>query len=206
MPFGLKNAGATYQRLVNKVFKNQIGRNMEVYVDDMLVKTPEEADHLEDLEEAFNNLRIHQMKLNPSKCAFRVTSGKFLGFLVSERGIEANPEKIRAILDMRQPSSKKEIQQLTGRVASLSRFIARSVDRCLPFFKTLRQANSFSWTPECQQAFEELKQFLRSPPLLSKPVIREKLHLYLAASPEALSSVLVRIGDGGAQKPIYYIS
>ena len=91
MPFGLKNVGATYQRLVNKVFKNQIGRNMEVYIDDMLVKTPEGADHLEDLEEAFNNLWIHQIKLNPSKCAFGVTSGKFLGFLVSERGIKANP-------------------------------------------------------------------------------------------------------------------
>ena len=94
MPFGLKNAGATYQMLVNKVFKNQIGRNMEVYIDDMLVKMPEEADHLEDLEEAFNNLRIYQMRLNLSKCTFEVTSGKFLGFLVSEWGIEANPEKI----------------------------------------------------------------------------------------------------------------
>ena len=119
MPFGLKNAGATYQRLVNKVFKNQIGRNMEVYVDDMLVKTSEENDHLEDLKEAFDNLRRHQMKLNPTKCAFGVTAGKFLGFLVSKHGIEANPEKIQAILDMRQPTSKKEVQQLTGRIAAL---------------------------------------------------------------------------------------
>ena len=93
MPFGLKNAGATYQRLVNRMFNNQIGRNVEVYVDDMLVKSKEEEDHLDDLKETFNTLRQYIMKLNPSKCAFGVSSGKFLGFMVSQRGIEANPKK-----------------------------------------------------------------------------------------------------------------
>ena len=109
MPFGLKNAGATYQRLVNHMFRTQIGRNIEVYVDDMLVKSLDEERHLDDLQETFNTLRRHQMKLNPRKCAFRVSSGKFLGFMVSQRGIEANPDKIQAILDMEPPKNIKEV-------------------------------------------------------------------------------------------------
>ena len=98
MPFGLKNAGAMYQRLVNQMFKKQIGKNVEVYVNDMLVKSKEEEDHLDDLKDTFNTLRQYSMKLNPSKCAFGVSLGKFLGFIVSQKGIEANPEKVRAIL------------------------------------------------------------------------------------------------------------
>ena len=94
MPFKLKNAGATYQRLVNKMFNRQIGRNMEVYVDDILVKSKEELTHLDDFRETFTTLKQYQMKLNPSKCVFGVVSGKFLGFMISQRGIEANPEKV----------------------------------------------------------------------------------------------------------------
>ena len=94
MPFRLKNAGATYQRLVNKMFNRQIGRNMEVYVDDILVKSKEELTHLDDFRETFTTLKQYQMKLNPSKCVFGVVSGKFLGFMISQRGIEANPAKV----------------------------------------------------------------------------------------------------------------
>ena len=142
MPFELKNAGATYQRLVNKMFSKQIGRNMEVYVDDMLVKSKEELVHLDDLKETFATLRQYQMKLNPSKCAFGVASEKFLGFMVSQRGIKANPEKVQAILDMASPKTVKEVQKLTGRIAALNRFVSKETDRCLPFFKTLKQAFS----------------------------------------------------------------
>ena len=129
MPFGLKNAGATYQRLVNKMFRKQIGRNMEVYVDDMLVKCKEELTHLDDLKETFAMLRQYQMKLNPSKCAFGVASGKFLGFMVSQRGIEANPEKVQAILDITSPRTVKEVQKLTGRIAALNRFVSKVTDK-----------------------------------------------------------------------------
>ena len=146
------------------------------------------------------------MKLNPTKCAFGVTSGKFLGFLVSQRGIEANPEKIKAIIDMRHPDIKKEVQQLNGRIIALSRFISRSAERCLPFFKTLRHANGFSWSDECQQAFEDLKRYLASPPLLVKPQVGETLYLYLATSSEAISSVLVRENECRTHQPIYYAS
>ena len=166
MPFGLKNAGATYQRLMNKMFANQIGRNVQVYVDDMLVKSRREEDHLKDLEETFGTLRSYNMKLNPSKCTFRVTTGKFLGFMVSQRGIKANPDKIRAIVEMAPPSKNvKEVQSLNGKVAALNRFVSRARDKCLPFFHTLKK--SFEWTVECQQAFEELKAYLSSPLLLS---------------------------------------
>uniref|UniRef100_A0A2N9HLG9 Integrase catalytic domain-containing protein n=1 Tax=Fagus sylvatica TaxID=28930 RepID=A0A2N9HLG9_FAGSY len=190
MPFGLKNAGATYQRLMNRMFHDQIGRNVEVYVDDMLVKSKEEDVHLDDLRETFQTLRKYQMKLNPSKCAFGVYSGKFLGFMVSQRGIEANPDKIKAILEMQPPKSTKEVQRLTGRVAALNRFMSRSTDKCLPFFKTLKKA--FEWTDECQQAFEELKRYLTEPPLLSPSKQGEELYLYLAVSPTAVSSALIR--------------
>ena len=109
MPFGLKNVGATYQRLMNKMFAQQIGRNVQVYVDDMLVKGRREEDHLEDLKETFNTLRSYNMKLNSGKCAFGVTAGKFLGFMVSQRGIEANPDKIWAIMEMAPPRNVKEV-------------------------------------------------------------------------------------------------
>ena len=140
MPFGLKNAEATYQRLVNRMFSKQIGRNMEVYVDDMLVKSREELAHLDDLKETFTTLKQYQMKLNPAKCVFGVASGKFLGFMVSQRGIEANPKKVQAIINMTSPKTVKEVQKLTGRITALNRFISRATDKCLPFFKTLKQA------------------------------------------------------------------
>uniref|UniRef100_A0A2N9F5Z7 Uncharacterized protein n=1 Tax=Fagus sylvatica TaxID=28930 RepID=A0A2N9F5Z7_FAGSY len=203
MPFGLKNAGATYQRLMNKMFHNQIGRNVEVYVDDMLVKTKDEENHLEDLKETFETLRRYRMKLNPSKCVFGVSSGKFLGFMVSQRGIEANLDKIKAVLEMTPPRTIKEVQSLTGRVAALNRFVSRATDKCLPFFKTLRKA--FVWTDECQKSFEELKVYLTSPPLLSPSQQGEALSLYLAVSPTAVSSALIR-EDEGIQLPVYYTS
>ncbi|XP_017227902.2 uncharacterized protein LOC108203469 [Daucus carota subsp. sativus] len=120
MPFGILNAGATYQRLVNMMFKDLIGKTMEVYVDDMLVKSKKAPDHIKHLSEMFSILRKFNMKLNPQKCVFGVESGKFLGFMVNHRGIEANPAKIQALLDMRSPSTVKEVQSLTGRIAALN--------------------------------------------------------------------------------------
>ena len=189
MPFGLKNAGATYQRLVNKMFNKQIGRNMEVYMDDMLVKSKEELAHLDDLKETFTTLKQYQMKLNPSKCVFGIASSKFLGFMVSQRGIEANPEKVQAIINMALPWTVKEVQKLTGRIAALSRFVSRAIDKCLPFFKTLKQA--FAWTDECKAAFQDLKRYLSNPPLLSPSKEGENLYLYLVISTTAVSAALI---------------
>jgi ribonuclease HI len=203
MPFGLKNAGATYQRLVNCMFKDQIGRNIEVYVDDMLVKSRKAEDHLKDLQQTFEVLKRYGMKLNPAKCTFGVSSGKFLGFMVSERGIEANPEKIRAIIDMQPPRTAKEMQKLAGKLAALNRFISRSTDRCAPFFKTLRRA--FEWTEECATAFAGLKEYLTTPPVLSQSFPGEPLYVYLAVSQTAVSSALVAERPN-AQQPVYYTS
>ena len=113
MPFGLKNARATYQRLVNRMFQKQIGTSMEVSIDDMLAKSTTAELHIAHMSEAFQILREYNMKLNPAKCAFGVSAEKFLGFIVNNRGIEANPDKIKAVLDMPSPSSIKEVQRLT---------------------------------------------------------------------------------------------
>ena len=189
MPFGLKNAGATYQGLVNKMFNKQISRNMEAYIDDMLVKSKEELAHLDGLKETFTSLKQYQMKLNPSKCVFRVVSGKFLGFMVSQRGIEANLEKVQAIINMASPQTVKEVQKLTGRIAALNRFVSRATDKCLPSFKTLKQA--FAWTYECEEAFQDLKRYLSNSPLLSPSKEGENLYLYLAVSTTAVSATLI---------------
>ncbi|KAI5323170.1 hypothetical protein L3X38_032242 [Prunus dulcis] len=147
MPFGLKNAGATYQRLVNHLFAPLIGNTMEVYVDDMLVKSRTADKHIPNLSAMFAILKRYKMRLNPTKCAFGVASGKFIGFMISQRGNEANPEKIQAILDMTIPNTVKDIQSLTGRVATLTRFISKATDRCAPFFKALKGTKrSITWT------------------------------------------------------------
>ncbi|XP_074361209.1 putative mitochondrial protein AtMg00860 [Apium graveolens] len=132
------------------------------------------------------------MTLNPPKCTFRVGLGKFLGLMVSKRGMEVNPGKIKAILDMEPPRSIKDVQKLTGRVTALGRFISKSGDKCLPFFKDLKKVKDFKWTDESQMAFEELKKYMVQAPLLAKPVLSETLYLYLAISENVLSVVLVK--------------
>lgn len=168
MPFGLKNTGTTYQRLVNKIFEDQIGKSMEVYMDDMLTKSLRAEDHVTDLKRTFNTMDKYRMKLNLAKCVFGVGPGKFLGFVVNQRGIEANPEKIKALLEMKTPETIKDVQRLTRRVAALNRFVSIAIDKCLLFFKFLRKA--FKWDEECDKAFEKLKAYLEFLLLLSRPL------------------------------------
>ena len=143
------------------------------------------------------------MKLNPSKCVFGVTVGKFLGFMVSQRGIEFNPEKVRAILELEPPRTLKAVQSLNGKVVALNRFVSKVTDKCLPFFQVLKK--SFEWTDECQKAFKDLKKYLSSLPLFSPSMPREELYLYIAVSQAAVSAALVR-DEGGLQRPVYFIS
>ena len=205
MPFGLKNAGATYQRMVTKMFKDQIGKTMEIYIDDMVVKSRLSQDHLKDLTETFRVLRLHKLRLNASKCVFGVGSGKFLGFMVSHRGIEVNPDQIKVIQELKAPRTHKEVQRLTGMTAALSRFISRSADRCQPFFQLLKKSTTFKWDDKCVSAFEDLKRYLSSYLLLYNPTPGEPLFLYLAVSDRAVSAVLIRIKDT-VQCPVYYAS
>ena len=137
------------------------------------------------------------MRLNPTKCAFGVSSGKFLTFMVHQRRIESNPDKIRAVIDLLPPRKAKDIQKLNGMIVALSKFISKLTDRCLPFFKALKHKGDFCWTSECQAAFDDLKTYLQKPPLLAKlsqakPTTGETLFLYLAFSEVAVSSVLVK--------------
>ncbi|KAJ8477085.1 hypothetical protein OPV22_020812 [Ensete ventricosum] len=205
MPFGLKNAGATYQRLVNRMFKDQVGRNMEIYVDDMIVKSRHAETHLSDLEETFRTLRKYRMRLNPTKCTFGITAGKFLGFIVHQRGIDANPDKIKAIQEMQSPKTVKEVQRLAGRIAAMSRFISRAGDKSSVFLRALKSAKDFKWTPECEEAFHQLKSHLENLPQLASVKDGEPLGLYLAASNLAVSSVLVTL-DRTGERPVYYTS
>jgi hypothetical protein len=169
MPFGLKNAGTTFQRLMRTALGDQMGKNAEAYVDDIIVKTREEHTLITDYEETFANLRNVNIKLNPDKCVFSVPSGKLLGFLVSHRGIEAYPDKIKAIEEMQPPRHLKDMQHLAGCMAALGRFISRLDERALPFFKIMKRSGMFKWTLEADVAFKGLKKYLTSPPVMVAP-------------------------------------
>ncbi|GAA0149045.1 hypothetical protein LIER_08317 [Lithospermum erythrorhizon] len=159
----------------------------------MLVKSKRRGDHLRKLEESLGRLKECKLRINLGKCSFGVTSGKFLDFMISERGIETNPDKIEALLSMEPPRSYKDVQKLTGRLAALSRVISKSGDRNYLFFKKLRQAakEEFVWDSQCDAAFKELKQYLGSSKLLTRPEESKELQLYLVVSEGAVSSVLL---------------
>jgi hypothetical protein len=222
MPYGLKNALPTFVRAMSKTFGDLIRDKVEVYVDDIVVKTKRGSTLVEDLTLVFDRLRATRTKLNPDKCVFGVSTWKLLGFLVSYRGIEANMEKIKAIEAMRPPTRIKDVQKITGSLAALSRFISRLAESVLPFFKLLRKSDPFSWAEEAEQAFQQLKQHLVSLQILVALEPREPLYLYIAAAAEAVSMVLVieRTAQEGqepedsgpaaevwtVQRPVYYVS
>jgi hypothetical protein len=159
MPFGLKNAGATYQRMMQNCLGSQIGRNIQVYIDNMVITTRKEESLINDLAETFDSLNRYKLKLNLTKCSFGVSAGQFLGFLVSARGIEANPEKIQAILTMGKPAKLHDIQKLAGRVAALSQFVARLGEKVFPFYELMKKSDDkFEWTEEVDTTFAQLKK------------------------------------------------
>jgi hypothetical protein len=209
MPKGLKNAGGSFSRMIAKVLHSQIGRNVLTYVDDIIVKSTKQENHITDLQETFANFRQAGLKLNPEKCVFGVKKGKFLGYLVSTKGIEANPTKIEAILRMEPPSTKKGAQRLAGRLASLNRFISRSAERNFPFFEILKSAEVFQWVLAQQKAFEELKQYMIDLTTLTPPTPGAPLLLYVAASHSAVSAALVQEkleGQFKKKAPVYFVS
>ena len=160
MPFGLKNAGSTYQKMMTRMFESLLGKNIEIYIDDMVVKSKRVSEHLGDLRITFETLRNYKLRLNASKCSFGVESGKFLGYMVTHRGIEVNHDQIKAINNLRAPRNPKEVQKLIGIVVALNRFISRSVDRCRPFFLLINKWKGFEWTEGCATAFQQLKDYL----------------------------------------------
>ncbi|XP_042432942.1 uncharacterized protein LOC122019550 [Zingiber officinale] len=145
-------------------------------------------------------LRTYEIKLNLSKCLFGAKSGCFLGYIITERDIEANPSKVKALQDMPPPQNLKEAQRLTSRITTLSRFISKSFDRSLPFFKMLRRATKFQWDAECDRALEELKEYLNSLSVLAKPIVGEPLWIYLSSNEHIVGSAFVR-QNGQDQQP-----
>jgi hypothetical protein len=191
MSFGLKNTGTTYQRAIHACFKKQLNKNVEAYVDDVVVKTRNSDMLIANLEETFASLQEYQWKLNPNKCVFGVPSRKLLDFIISHCGIESNPEKISAITNMKAPTCIKDVQKLTGCMAALNRFISRFGEWGLPFFKLLKHQEKFVWTPEADQALAQLKDFLSKPPVLTDPHKQEQLLLYLATTTHVVSTAII---------------
>ena len=179
---------------------------MEAYIDDMLVKSKSREDHLAHVLEAFRLMRLHCLRLKPKKCAFGVKSRNFLGFLVSQRGIEMVPRQVKSIGKLQSPIIKKQIQALTRKSEVLNRFIFRYSDRLWSFFSSLKGASSQGWGPECDKTFHIIKEYIASPLSLSPPVDDEELYLYLEASAMAMRAALVRTNGDGRQKPFYFIN
>jgi hypothetical protein len=191
MPFGLRNAGATYQRCMQHVFRDYIGRTVEAYVDDIVIKTRKEDDLVNDLEVAFDSLRANRVKLNPENCVFRVPRGMLLGYIVSQRGIEPNPEKVTALERMGPIRDLKGVQKVLGCLAALSRFISRLGEKGLPLYRLLKKHEHFFWTVEAQEALDKLKTTLAHAPILTPPWDSEPLYLYVTATTQVVSAVIV---------------
>ncbi|GFZ02402.1 hypothetical protein Acr_15g0010100 [Actinidia rufa] len=206
MPFGLKNAGATYQRAMQKIFDDMLHKNVECYVNDLVVKTRDRNNHLEDLKKVFDRLRRYQLKMNPLKCAFGVTSEKFLGFIVRRRGIEIEQSKIEAILKMPEPRNIHELKSLQGRLAYLRRFISNLAGRCQPFSRLMKKGIPFEWDEACNNAFKSIKAYLMKPPVLIAPIPGRPLILYIAAQERSVGALLAQENDEGKENALYYLS
>ncbi|GKC57783.1 reverse transcriptase domain-containing protein [Tanacetum coccineum] len=208
MPFSLRNAGATYQCLVDKAFHKQIGRNLKVYVDDLVIKSRTEDEIVRDIEETFQTLREINMKLNPKKCTFRIEEGMFLRYKVSTRGLKVCPDKVDVVLSLPSPKCLKDVQRLNGKLASLNWFLAKSVEKSLPFFKTLKKCmrkSDFYWTTKAEKAFKKMNQLIAELPMLVAPMEKEELIVYLATAKETVSAFLITEQEA-KQMPIYFVS
>jgi len=150
MPFGLKNVGATYQRAMMAIFHDMMHIDLEVYVDDLLVKSKTKAEHAKVLARVLERSREYQLKMNPKKCVFGVSSGKLLGFIVSKRRIEIDPNKAKAIREMPSPKNLKELRRLIGRLQFIRRFVSQHSQRCKPFYELTKPGVKFDWDDKCQ--------------------------------------------------------
>ncbi|GKU93223.1 hypothetical protein SLEP1_g6831 [Rubroshorea leprosula] len=201
MPFGLKNARATYQRSVITLLHDFMHTIVELYVDDMVIMSKEEVLHTENIKKVFEHLRKYQLRLNPAKCTFDVDFGKLLGFIVSHRGreIEVDPAKIKAIDEMPPPKTLKEVRRFLGRINYIACFIANLTTICEPIFKLLRKDNPHTWNNQCQQASDKIKEYLKNPPILVPPIDKRPFILFII--------VLVQHDDSGKkERAIYYVS
>nr|GEX75198.1 reverse transcriptase domain-containing protein [Tanacetum cinerariifolium] len=216
LPFGLKNAGATYQKLMEKVFGHHIRRNMEVNVDDMVIMSNSEEEMMADITETIKRLRAINLKrsllggwnLFLKKCSFGAEEGMYSGHLITKQGIRADPSKIKAVSNLRPPKTVSEMQNLKKKIVALSRFLSKSVEKTLPFMKTLKSCMSgkmVQWTKEADEAFQRMKECLESLTTMVIPTKGETLPMYLATSEENVRAVLMA-KRGKKQIHVYFVS
>ncbi|KAK2402401.1 hypothetical protein QL285_051924 [Trifolium repens] len=208
MPFGLKNAGATYQRAMYSIFHDFIEVFMQIYIDDIVVKSSSSDDHLIHLKRSFERMRKCGLKMNPLKYAFCVRAGDFLGFVVHKNGIEINQNKTKAIMETKSPATKKQLQSLLGKINFLRRFISNLSGKAHPFspLLKLKKDEVFNWGIEQQKAFDDIKAYLSNPPTLMPPIRSKEMKLYISASDTTIGSMLAQEDENGVEKTIYYLS
>jgi hypothetical protein len=197
MTFGMKNAGAMYQRALNLIFHDLLRVLMEVYIDDIVVKLVGFKEHMSDLKLSLERMKKYGLRMNPLKCAFGVTSGRFLGFIVHEHDIQIDPKKIESIRKIREPVCKKDIQKLLGKINYLQCFIsnlAGRVDSLLPLVQLKHE--EFTWEAEQREAFEKIKEYLVSPPVLQAPKVGNPFTMCIAAQEWVIGAVLLQEEDG----------
>ena len=198
MTFGLKNAGATYQRAMNLIFHDLLGVILEVYIDDIVIKSAGLDHHLADLRLALERMRRYGLKMNPLKCAFGVSAGKFLGFIIHEKGIEVDPKRIKAMRKVEAPTCKKDLHKFLGKVNFLRRFISNLSGKIDAFTHILwlKDETEFTWGAKQQEAFEKIKIYLSSPPVLKASRRGVPFRLYVAAEDKVIGAVLTQETEG----------
>ena len=206
MPFDLKNAGATYQRAVQTISKNMLRKTVEWYVDDLVVKSKKKLDHLRNLWQIFERLRRCQLKMNPLKCRFSVTCGKFLGFVIRRRGIKIDQAKVKAIQDMPEPKNLKELRGLQGNLTYIRWFISNLAGHCHAFSHLMKKGAPCEWDESCKNASKIIKKYLSSPPVLGAQIPGKPLILYIAAQERSLGALCAQENEEGKERALYYLS
>ena len=206
MLFGLKNAGVTYQRTITAIFHDMMHKEMEDYLDDILDKSKTRIGHLQVLKQVFKRCREYKLRMNPMKCAFEVSAGKFLWFLVHHRGISVDPAKATAIATMKRPTTVRELKSFLGKVSYIRRFVLGLASIISGLSKQLKKGTEFTWGIEQQEAFQRIQQIMNHLPTLQAPVLRQPLLLYLKSNSQAIGDLLAQEDDDGNEQPVYYVS
>jgi hypothetical protein len=206
MPFGLKNARATYQRTMTTMFHDMMHHEIEDYVNDVVVKSKTREDHFGILKKVFERCRLYKLKMNPLKCTFGVLTGKFLGFLVHQRGIDVDPARASAIATMKPPTTHKELKSFLGKLSYIRRFIPGLATVTFAFSPLLKKEAPFHWSTECQQAFKKVQDIMTKLPTVCAPIFGKPLRLYLASNNQAIGALIAQEDDSGVEQPIYYVS
>jgi len=191
---------------MSTIFREHPRKPVECYVDDIAVKSRDKNDHLHDLKIMFDIMRAHQLKMNPTKSFLGVSSGKFLEFIVTSKGIHLHPDKVKAIQNTHPPKNLKEFRGLQGRLAYIRRLIANLSGRSQPFTRLIKKGVYFIWDKACQEAFEDIKRYLTKPSVLVAPTLGKSFLLYVKAMGHSLGALLAQKNDEDHKQAIYYLS